>query len=213
MGTTVEGRSSSSNSSTHRGHRSSSRAAASVRGATSARASTSAHAASAPRRSDEQAWGAVAGLSCVESSKLPSALDLPLFDDAFTGSTNERTCRPGRGDGLADTIPSLCLFKQVLPETVKQGELGNCWLISVLCVLAEKADSILNLCDQQSLSHDGRYDIHLFHPVHEVPYGDRTGDRWWLPCSTHFLPADFGARSDARIARRGSRSVSTTGCQ
>ena len=47
------------------------------------------------------------------------------FDDGFTSGTGERVCRPGRGEGLADTANGLCLFQDVLPESVTQGDLGN----------------------------------------------------------------------------------------
>lgn len=70
-------------------------------------------------------WSVVNGLDCVDASLLPSASDYDLFDDGFTSGTGERVCRPGRGEGLADTANGLCLFQDVLPESVTQGDLGN----------------------------------------------------------------------------------------
>jgi hypothetical protein len=121
---------------------------------------------------DGSICGPLHSLTCLEAAPLPSAAEIGsgvgLFDDGFTHTClDERTCRPGRGEGVADDVGELRLFDDVSPVAVKQGALGNCWLISVFSVLAERRASISNLCEQSVLSLDGRYTIHLFHPVRE----------------------------------------------
>ena len=60
-------------------------------------------------------------------------------------------------------------------------------------MLAERRESLLNLCDQDALSHDGRYDVHLFHPVHETWITLSVDDR--LPSAGPSLEGGDGGRS------------------
>eukprot|EP00913_Durusdinium_trenchii_P025276 g23728.t1 len=60
-----------------------------------------------------------------------------------------------------------CLFKHVSPRDIKQGYLGDCWLVSSFSTLAEYPDRVRSLFKQQKLSEDGRYDIRLYCPLEE----------------------------------------------
>ena len=123
------------------------------------------------------------GLRCLEAAPLPSASEVNLFEDDFTHTCDERTCRPGRGDGLADFAENLCLYKDISPAAVKQGGIGNCWLISVFAVVAEQPASISNLFEQCEISSEGRYNVHLFHPVR---------DRWEVLTVDDRIPVTCG---------------------
>ena len=61
--------------------------------------------------------------------------DAVLFEDGLELKRSDTPYlrRPGRGEGLADELAdSLCLFDgmNVSAADLRQGELGNCWLIS-----------------------------------------------------------------------------------
>ena len=44
-------------------------------------------------------------------------------------------------------MTDLALFRKVRPLGVRQGDLGNCWLVSAFTVLAERAESIASLAE------------------------------------------------------------------
>ena len=76
--------------------------------------------------------------------KLPAQRDEELYKDGFTDSTDAAGDyppaswkRPGRGEGLADDVPILRLFRSVDPNDLHQGRLGDCWLVSAMAALAE----------------------------------------------------------------------------
>ena len=74
-----------------------------------------------------------------------------------------RSARPGRGEGLHDR-GTLCLWRWISPVDLKQGSVGNCWLISAIAALAEWPEMVKSLIAQHKLAH-GRFDVTLFHPV------------------------------------------------
>jgi hypothetical protein len=96
---------------------------------------------------------------------LPSAATTTLFTDDGAAALPEPTRRPGRGEGLADDLRDLSLFKQVRASDLEQGELGNCWFMSSVAVLAEYPQLVTRLFKQQRLAADGRYEITLFDPA------------------------------------------------
>ena len=78
-----------------------------------------------------------------------------------------------------------CLFNRVSPYDIKQGYLGDCWLVSAMSTLAEYPDHVRRLFKQKTLSEDGRYDVRLYDPTSEewklvtiddrLPYWQRPG--------------------------------------
>lgn len=78
-----------------------------------------------------------------------------------------------------------CLFNRVSPYDIKQGYLGDCWLVSAMSTLAEYPDHVRRLFKQKTLSEDGRYDVRLYDPTAEewklvtiddrLPYWQRPG--------------------------------------
>jgi hypothetical protein len=109
------------------------------------------------------------GLVFTRAPVLPRAADVSLFEDDFTHTQTHLTFRrPGRSDGLADSIDGLCLFgNSVSPKSLRQGGLGDCWLVSAFAAVAENASSITGLCAQRVANVVGRYDISLFDPTKE----------------------------------------------
>ena len=75
--------------------------------------------------------------------------------------------RPGRGEGLLDHVPGLCLFRNIAPEDIQQGALGNVWLVAAIAAVAEMPQKLRQLFKQTTLAPDGRYDVQLFHPLLE----------------------------------------------
>jgi len=103
---------------------------------------------------------------------LPTAAESTLFVDGLQihrpGALEPR--RPGRAEGLADEYTrSLCLYGDTIsPNDLRQGGLGNCWLISAFSAVAEFPSRIRHLIEQTELSKSGRYVVKLFHPIEEV---------------------------------------------
>lgn len=95
-----------------------------------------------------------------------------LFHDGLTlaRKATPRVLRPGRGEGLGDEwMQKLCLFaKKIVPEALRQGDLGNCWLVSAMSAAAEQPRIVTNLFKQTELSRNGKYKIRLFHPIEET---------------------------------------------
>lgn len=92
-----------------------------------------------------------------------------LYTDEFAKDGKMEFRRFGRGEGLADGDEHLCLFGSVDPHDLTQGSVGNCWLISAFAAAAEFPKHVKALCQQQTLTLDGKYDVRLFHP---------TKDKW-----------------------------------
>jgi hypothetical protein len=101
---------------------------------------------------------------------LPAASEAALFTDEIARKLSaDELKRPARGEGLADEWASkLCLFDEhIEPNDLRQGGIGNCWLISAFSALAEFPQHVRSRIHQTSLSKCGRYDVSLFHPVEE----------------------------------------------
>ena len=64
-------------------------------------------------------------------------------------------------------MPGLCLFRNIEPDDLQQGAIGNVWLVAALAALAEMPAQLRKLFTQKTLAPDGRYDVQLFHPVDE----------------------------------------------
>ena len=92
--------------------------------------------------------------------------------------------RPGRGEGLMDWDDELQLFGAVCSQDLRQGAVGDCWLIGALASFAQvDAKTVKSLCAQTSLSRNGRYDIKLFHAAENVWKTISVDDR--LPVDKH----------------------------
>ena len=113
-------------------------------------------------------WTDAPTVRASEAHCLPTTADLggsaTLFEDGF--AMPGRSARPGRGEGLHDR-GTLCLWRWISPVDLKQGSVGNCWLISAIAALAEWPEMVKSLIAQHKLSHTGRFDVTLFHPVQE----------------------------------------------
>eukprot|EP00929_Paragymnodinium_shiwhaense_P023253 TRINITY_DN14604_c0_g1_i1.p1 TRINITY_DN14604_c0_g1~~TRINITY_DN14604_c0_g1_i1.p1 ORF type:complete len:592 (-),score=85.09 TRINITY_DN14604_c0_g1_i1:201-1910(-) len=83
------------------------------------------------------------------------------------GQPLSETLLPGRGQGLGD-IPSLKLFGDIEPSDVKQGKVGDCWLLSAISALAEYDGTIRrifkNTSAAESMPQDAfnKYTVTLF---------------------------------------------------
>lgn len=87
--------------------------------------------------------------------KLETANALPPFThtlvrDKYTDSMSyhgagiTKALSPGRGEGLGD-VPDLKLVSKIDPNDVRQGRVGDCWLMSGLSSLAEFEGAIMRL--------------------------------------------------------------------
>lgn len=74
---------------------------------------------------------------------------------------------------------SCCLFDQIHPEAIRQGGLGDCWLMGSLASLARYPKRIKSLFDTKQLSEDGKYSVWLF---------DIESEKWIKVVIDEFLP-------------------------
>ena len=107
---------------------------------------------------------------------------------------NGPALRPGRGEGLADTTPHLCLFKNVAPNDLSQGSVGDCWLISAFAALAEFPDLVMARSKTKALSVDGRYELELFHPI---------DDKWVTVTVDDRIPVDGTTPRYGKVSQEG----------
>jgi len=50
---------------------------------------------------------------------------------------------------------------EIRPDDVTQGNLGNCYFISALSMLAEKPERVKNLFESLEVSPDGKYKVKM----------------------------------------------------
>lgn len=68
--------------------------------------------------------------------------------------------------GKNKTVPKMVLFsKNIAPNDVKQGGLGNCWLLAALSALAEQPHYIRQMFVTNQINPRGRYKIKMYCPV------------------------------------------------
>ena len=94
-----------------------------------------------------------AAWTCVLANYVAYDLTVPLTKDTHTdrlcsvgfgGEQLMGTVRPGRGQGYADS-PATCMVDSVSPDDVRQGSVGDCWLLSAISAMAEYEGAILQL--------------------------------------------------------------------
>ena len=105
--------------------------------------------------------GRPAAIGCVEGSQLPSAKHVALFED---GLALPHALRPGRGERLLDSVP-LTLLANPSEHDVRQGQLGNCWLVSTIATFAAQPGAVQKLFWTRELAKEGQYKVQLFHPI------------------------------------------------
>lgn len=71
------------------------------------------------------------------------------------------------------------LFGPISPSEMKQGMVGNCWLIAAVCCVAEFPGSIQALIEPKEISEDGRYEVKLF---------DIRTDSWEIVTVDDYIP-------------------------
>jgi len=54
------------------------------------------------------------------------------------------------------------LFEGIHPNDIRQGDLGDCWLMAAMAKLADYPDRVKGLFSSQKVSESGKYDISLF---------------------------------------------------
>lgn len=59
--------------------------------------------------------------------------------------------------------PNATLFSVIQADNIKQGELGDCWLLAAIAVMADFPGHIMNLFENKDIPDDGRCVVRLFH--------------------------------------------------
>jgi len=70
----------------------------------------------------------------------------------FKGYRLAMPLRPGRGDGVADA-PGLSIMRDIDPNDVAQGGVGDCWLLSAISALAEFDGAIAKMFEKTHTHH------------------------------------------------------------
>eukprot|EP00928_Gymnodinium_smaydae_P089914 TRINITY_DN73798_c0_g1_i1.p1 TRINITY_DN73798_c0_g1~~TRINITY_DN73798_c0_g1_i1.p1 ORF type:complete len:636 (+),score=123.50 TRINITY_DN73798_c0_g1_i1:56-1909(+) len=86
------------------------------------------------------------------------------------------------------------LFGVIQADNISQGELGDCWLLAAIAVLADFPGHILNLFSETSLSEEGKYTIRLFdikHGWEDVVIDD------YIPCDKRGTPLFAQLKGDS----------------
>jgi len=79
--------------------------------------------------------------------------------------------------GMEDVQPRL--FGLTAPNDLRQGAIGDCWLITAMSSIAEFPALVQRLFKQTELAEDGRYDIRLY---------EEEGDKWHVLTIDDRLP-------------------------
>ncbi|CAE7309837.1 CAPN1 [Symbiodinium natans] len=78
-----------------------------------------------------------------------------------------------------------CLFDQIRPQDILQGQVGDCWLLSALSALAEHPQRIRYLFpNTRQLSEDGKYEVRLY---------DLEKEDWVEIVIDEFVPCNTGS--------------------
>ncbi|CAE8667277.1 unnamed protein product [Polarella glacialis] len=96
--------------------------------------------------------------------------DSNLFNDGWSGSDSvlpnnmqaAKWGRPGRGEGIGDDVEHISFMMSIDPNDIRQGDLGDCWLLSTLALCAEWPQFLPSLVDSTSLSVEGKYVVTLY---------------------------------------------------
>eukprot|EP00746_Dinoflagellata_sp_MGD_P008946 gnl/MRDRNA2_/MRDRNA2_118003_c0_seq1.p1 gnl/MRDRNA2_/MRDRNA2_118003_c0~~gnl/MRDRNA2_/MRDRNA2_118003_c0_seq1.p1 ORF type:complete len:487 (-),score=101.78 gnl/MRDRNA2_/MRDRNA2_118003_c0_seq1:49-1509(-) len=105
---------------------------------------------------------------------LADAEEMEVFQE--WGSQPCEWLRPGRGDGFEDT-EELKLFGQIHPNDLKQGAIGDCWLIATFAAFAEFPEFLMKIFEQRTLADDGRYVLNFYDHVQKKPFSIEVDDR------------------------------------
>jgi hypothetical protein len=77
----------------------------------------------------------------------------------------------------------VCLFQaDVHPDDVKQGVLGNCWLISAIAAMAEFPGAVQNMMPTKERSRRGKYSLRLWNELKKKWVVVTVDDQ--IPCNT-----------------------------
>jgi len=137
--------------------------------------------------------------------RLARADEADLYKDNFSdtptalGSPDRAHgwARPGRGEGLGDALQDLNMVECVSPNDLRQGGLGDCWLVSAFAALAEFPGHVLDMIKPRTLAMDGRYVVSLFDYGKEKVVPVEVDDR--LPKGAYGEPAFIKFTKDDEI--------------
>lgn len=137
--------------------------------------------------------------------KLLSAEEVHLFRDDFAGTSEALGsadpgygwARPGRGEGLGDTRQDLEMIESISPNDLRQGGLGDCWLISSFAAIAEFPQAIRKIVHPKILAKDGKYTVSLLDYATDTVKPVVVDDR--IPKGKYGDPAFTGFTADDEI--------------
>eukprot|EP00931_Biecheleriopsis_adriatica_P051101 TRINITY_DN29611_c0_g1_i1.p1 TRINITY_DN29611_c0_g1~~TRINITY_DN29611_c0_g1_i1.p1 ORF type:complete len:628 (+),score=124.45 TRINITY_DN29611_c0_g1_i1:44-1927(+) len=98
-------------------------------------------------------------------------VDTDFFGDPVIGNCKiQNWRRPFQWRRVGELHKKAKLFDIIQADNIRQGELGDCWLLAAVAVMADFPGHIMNLFDEtalsedgHALSEDGRYTIKLHH--------------------------------------------------
>lgn len=157
------------------------------------------------RRGSRKISGASGWRANIFKVRLPQVDEAYLYKDNFTdtpealGSLHRAHgwARPGRGEGLGDALQDLDMVECISPTDLRQGGLGDCWLVSAFAALAEFPDHVLDIIKPRTLAKDGKYVVSLFDYGQEKVVPVEVDDR--LPKGAYGEPAFIKFTKDDEI--------------
>ncbi|CAD7939598.1 unnamed protein product [Amoebophrya sp. A120] len=116
----------------------------------------------------------------------------PELPSSFTADVLEKRDAKGK----VKQEPTVKLFGNKLsPNTICQGALGNCWLLSAMACLAEHRGAVRHIFETQFLDVRGKYFVTLYDACNSRDVAGNAVGAWVRICIDDFIPCTMQRRA------------------